>query len=62
MRVYYAEEGHGFRRPENRRSFTAVAELFLAKHRGGRHEPVGDDFKGSTIEFEAGRDLITGLG
>jgi dipeptidyl aminopeptidase/acylaminoacyl peptidase len=60
--VYYPDEGHGFRRPENRRSFTAVAEMFLAKHLGGRCEPVGDDFAGSSIEFRAGRDLIPGLG
>jgi hypothetical protein len=54
-------EGHGFRRPENRRSFAAVAEAFLARHLGGRCEPVGDDFNGSTIEFRAGRELIPGL-
>ena len=52
----YSEEGHGFRRPENRRSFTAVVEAFLAEHLGGRVELVGDDFKGSTIESKAGRD------
>ena len=60
--VYYSDEGHGFRRPQNRRAFTAVAEMFLAKHLGGRFEPVGDDFAGSTIAFKAGRDLIPGLG
>jgi len=60
--VYYSDEGHGFRRVENRRSFTAVAEAFLAKHLGGRFEPIGDDFAGSTIEFRAGRELIPGLG
>jgi hypothetical protein len=36
--------------------------MFLAKHLGGRFEPVGDDFAGSTIAFKAGRDLIPGLG
>jgi len=46
---------------QNRRSFTAVTELFLARHLGGRAEPVGNDFKDSTIEFKAGRDLIPGL-
>jgi dipeptidyl aminopeptidase/acylaminoacyl peptidase len=60
--VYYSDEGHGFRRPENRRAFTAVAEMFLARHLGGRFEPIGDDFASSTIEFKAGRDLIPGLG
>jgi dipeptidyl aminopeptidase/acylaminoacyl peptidase len=59
--VFYPDEGHGFRRPENRRSFAAVAEAFLATHLGGRCEPVGDDFNGSTIEFRAGRELIPGL-
>jgi dipeptidyl aminopeptidase/acylaminoacyl peptidase len=59
--VYYPDEGHGFRRPENRRSFNAVAEAFLAAHLGGRFEPVRDDFAGSSIEFRAGRELIPGL-
>jgi len=59
--VYYSDEGHGFRRVENRRAFTAVLEMFLAAHLGGRLEPLGDDFAGSTIEFKAGRELIPGL-
>ena len=57
----YPDEGHGLTRPENRRSFAAVAEAFLAAHLGGRFEPVGDDFEGSTLEFKAGHDLIPGL-
>jgi dipeptidyl aminopeptidase/acylaminoacyl peptidase len=60
--VFYKDEGHGFRRVENRLSFTAVAEAFLAQHLGGSVESVGDDFKGSSIEFRAGRDLIPGIG
>jgi len=60
--VYYGDEGHGFRRPENRRSFTAVVEAFLAQHLGGSCEPVGEDFAGSSIEFRAGRSLIPSLG
>jgi dipeptidyl aminopeptidase/acylaminoacyl peptidase len=60
--VFYKDEGHGFRRPENRRSFTAVVEAFLAQHLGGRCEPVGEDFAGSSIEFRAGRGLIPSLG
>ena len=59
--VYFPDEGHGFRRAENRRSFNAVLEAFLAEHLGGRAEPVGDDFAGSTIEFKAGRELVAGL-
>ena len=59
--LYYSDEGHGFRRPENRRSFNAVVEAFLARHLGGTFEPVGEDFLGSTIEFRAGRELIPGI-
>jgi dipeptidyl aminopeptidase/acylaminoacyl peptidase len=59
--VYYPDEGHGLGRPENRRSFKAVAEAFLTAHLGGRCEPVGDDFENSTIEFKVGRGLIPGL-
>ncbi len=40
--VVYPDEGHGFARPENRIHFFAVSEEFLAKHLGGRAEPVGE--------------------
>jgi dipeptidyl aminopeptidase/acylaminoacyl peptidase len=56
--IYYPDEGHGLVRPENRRSFAGVTEAFLAQHLGGRLQPIGDDFDGSTISFRAGRDLI----
>ncbi|MCS6864811.1 MAG: S9 family peptidase [Gemmataceae bacterium] len=39
--VVYPDEGHGFVRPENRLHFFAITEQFLAKHLGGRAEPVG---------------------
>ena len=48
--VLYPDEGHGFARPDNRIDFNGRAELFLAKHLGGRAE----DFKkpeGSTAQF-----------
>lgn len=38
--VEYADEGHGFARPENRLDFYGRAEKFLAKHLGGRFEEV----------------------
>lgn len=59
--VLYSDEGHGFARPENRLSFWAVTEAFLAEHLGGRFEPVGDDFDGSTIEVPHGAAQIPGL-
>jgi dipeptidyl aminopeptidase/acylaminoacyl peptidase len=40
--VVYKDEGHGFARPENRLHFYAIAEQFLAKHLGGRAEPLGE--------------------
>jgi dipeptidyl aminopeptidase/acylaminoacyl peptidase len=40
--VLYTDEGHDFARPENRLHFYAVAEEFLAKHLGGRFEPMGE--------------------
>jgi dipeptidyl aminopeptidase/acylaminoacyl peptidase len=59
--VVYPDEGHGFARPENRMSFNAVAEAFLAEHLGGRFEPVGDDFEGANIEVPAGKEGVPGL-
>jgi len=60
--VTFADEGHGFVREENRLAFNAVAEAFLAQHLGGRAEPVGDAFSGSSIQFQVGKDLVAGLG
>lgn len=59
--VLYSDEGHGFARPENKISFFAAAEAFLAKHLGGKYEPVGKDFNGSTIAVPTGAKDIPGL-
>jgi dipeptidyl aminopeptidase/acylaminoacyl peptidase len=59
--VLYADEGHGFQRPENKMSFNAVTETFLAQCLGGSYQPVGDDFKGSSIAVPAGADQVTGI-
>ncbi len=59
--VLYPDEGHGFARPENRMSFYAIAEAFLARHLGGGAEPFGDDFKGSSLEVPEGADQLDGL-
>ena len=47
--VLYPEEGHGFAVPENRISFYAIAEAFLAAHLGGEAEPIGQDFQGAKL-------------
>ena len=40
--VLYTDEGHGFARSENSLHFYGLAEEFLAKHLGGRFEPLED--------------------
>jgi dipeptidyl aminopeptidase/acylaminoacyl peptidase len=59
--VTFSDEGHGFVRPENRMAFAAVTEAFLAKHLGGRYQPIEGDLAGSTLKVEAGGELVPGL-
>ena len=59
--VLYPDEGHGFARPENRLSFYAIAEAFLARHLGGRAEPPGDDFENSSVRVPSGAEEIPGI-
>jgi hypothetical protein len=46
--VLFPDEGHGFARPENNIAFNGVVEAFLAKHLGGRVEPVGESLAKSS--------------
>jgi dipeptidyl aminopeptidase/acylaminoacyl peptidase len=59
--VLYGDEGHGFARPENRLSFYAIAEAFLAEHMGGSFQPIGQDFAGSNLTVPAGANEVPGL-
>jgi dipeptidyl aminopeptidase/acylaminoacyl peptidase len=59
--VLYPDEGHGFARPENNRSFTAIAEAFLAKSLGGGCEPIGSDFDGASLTVPIGAEEVPGL-
>ena len=59
--VLYPDEGHGFARPQNRISFYAVAEGFLAQCLGGRTQPIGEDFAGASLKVPAGSDRVPGL-
>lgn len=59
--VLYPDEGHGFARPENNLSFFAITEAFLAQHLGGRYEPIGNDFEGSSIAVPSGAEQVPGL-
>lgn len=59
--VLFPDEGHGFARPENNKSFNAVTEAFLAQYLGGRVETIGEDFKGASITVPAGAEFVPGL-
>jgi dipeptidyl aminopeptidase/acylaminoacyl peptidase len=57
----YPDEGHGFARPENRMSFYATSEAFLSQCLGGRYQPIGDDFSGSSVQVLHGANYVPGL-
>ena len=57
----FPDEGHGFVRPQNRLAFNAVAESFLGECLGGRVEPIGDDFEGSSLKVPAGVEGVPGV-
>ncbi len=59
--VLFPDEGHGFARPPNRLAFNAVMEAFLAQYLGGRYEPVGTAFTGSSVTVPAGAEGVPGL-
>ena len=59
--VLYADEGHGFARPENRVSFYAITEAFLTKCLGGRAEQLGTGFPGAKLSVPHGADFVPGL-
>jgi dipeptidyl aminopeptidase/acylaminoacyl peptidase len=59
--VLYPDEGHGFARPANNLSFNAITEAFLAQCLGGRYEPIGDDFEGSSLQVLEGAAGVPGL-
>jgi dipeptidyl aminopeptidase/acylaminoacyl peptidase len=60
--VVFPDEGHGFARPENDIAFKAIMEAFLARHLGGRVEPVGEDFEGSSHQVRAGSNILPDIG
>jgi len=59
--VIYADEGHGFARPENRLSFYAITEIFLSRFLGGEFQPIGDDFTNSSLSVPVGATEIPTL-
>jgi len=59
--LLYSDEGHGIDRPENALSLFAVADAFLSECLGGRYEPIGDDFEGSSITVPVGAEEVPAL-
>jgi len=59
--VLYPDEGHGFSGEQNRMSFNAVTEAFLAEHLGGSYEPIGNDCEGSSLHVPTGVEDVPGL-
>jgi dipeptidyl aminopeptidase/acylaminoacyl peptidase len=59
--VVFPDEGHGFLRSENNLAFNAIVEAFLARYLGGRAEPIGEDFQGSSQEIRAGAEFVEAL-
>ncbi len=59
--VLYPDEGHGFARPENRLSFMATAEAFLAAFLGGERQEFEDELDGSSMRVIEGAEFIPGL-
>jgi putative tryptophan/tyrosine transport system substrate-binding protein len=59
--LLYSDEGHGLERPENRLSWYAIVETFLASHLGGRSEPIGGDLVGASLEVREGAAHVPGL-
>lgn len=61
--VLYPDEGHGFSKPENQMSFTAITEAFLARHLGGRAEPINqDELAKSSLQIIEGAALLGEIG
>ncbi|MFO1253118.1 MAG: S9 family peptidase [Inhella sp.] len=59
--VLYPDEGHGFRKPNNRIGFNAIAEAFLGNCLGGRVEPLGETVRQSTAQIVQGAEHVPGL-
>lgn len=59
--VLFPDEGHGFARPQNNLAFYATTEHFLEKCLGGRAEPFGQAFNGSSITVPYGAEFSPGL-
>jgi dienelactone hydrolase len=57
--VLYPDEGHGFLKEQNNRSYIIITELFLAKIMVGRCEPIHPgELEGSSHQILEGKELL----
>jgi acylaminoacyl-peptidase len=57
--VLYPDEGHGFLKEQNHRSYVAIIEFFLAKIMGGRCEPIHPgELDGSSHQILEGKEIL----
>lgn len=57
--VLYSDEGHGFMREPNEKSYMAFSEKFLSKFLGGRCEPIGEnELQGSSHWILEGKEIL----
>ena len=58
--LLYPDEGHGFARPQNNIAFYAIAEAFLARHLGGRFEPMrAEELAASSVKILEGAEELS---
>ncbi|MDR1561325.1 MAG: prolyl oligopeptidase family serine peptidase, partial [Holosporaceae bacterium] len=57
--ILYPDEGHGFHKEQNAKSYMAFTEIFLAKIMGGRYEPIhSGELDGSSYQIVEGKNII----
>lgn len=49
--LLYPDEGHGFKKPQNKLSFFALMEKFLATHLYGTYEEIKDEIENSSVKI-----------
>jgi hypothetical protein len=59
--VFFPDEGHGWKRPQNNIAFMAAAENFLKPCLGGRAEPIGGAVRASSMQVKEGAAAVPGL-
>ena len=57
----YTDEERTLTDPTDKTSFSAVAEVFLARCLGGEYKPIGNDLDGASIAVPVGAEAIPGL-